>query len=124
MLYRGDGIAPQIQPGESPLRFLFYYNSTVTFLKGVAPFFFLGLPGGRDTHFLLAHRLVGTPLFIRRLAKIALHGIQQAAQVRPPGEQIGDPPAQRAVGLVETLTVNRPLLSTMPLRIPVALGQS
>ncbi len=43
MLYRGDGIAPQIQPGESPLRFLFYYNSAVTFLKGVAPFFFLGL---------------------------------------------------------------------------------
>jgi 4-amino-4-deoxy-L-arabinose transferase-like glycosyltransferase len=43
MLYRGDGIAPQIQPGESPLRFLFYYNSAVAFLKGVAPFFFVGL---------------------------------------------------------------------------------
>jgi len=43
LLYRGDGIAAQIKPATSPLRFLFYYNSTVIFLKGVAPFFFAGL---------------------------------------------------------------------------------
>ncbi len=43
VLYQGPGIAAQIKPAVSPLRFLFYYNSTVIFLKGVAPFFFLGL---------------------------------------------------------------------------------
>ncbi len=43
VLYHGPGIAAQIKPAASPLRFLFYYNSTVIFLKGVAPFFFLGL---------------------------------------------------------------------------------
>lgn len=52
VLYRGDGIAPQVQPRESPLRFLFYFNAAVVFLKGVAPFFFVGLVGllaSRDT---------------------------------------------------------------------------
>jgi MFS family permease len=43
MLYRGDGIAPNVAPGASPLRFLFYFNAAVNFLKGVAPFFFGGL---------------------------------------------------------------------------------
>jgi len=36
VLYQGPGIAAQIKPAASPLRFLFYYNSTVIFLKGVA----------------------------------------------------------------------------------------
>jgi len=52
VLYRGDGIAPQVQPHASPLRFLFYYNYAVVFLKGVAPFFFAGLVAvvaSRDT---------------------------------------------------------------------------
>ena len=43
VLYRGDGIAPHVQPGASPLRFLFYFNAAVVFLKGIAPFFFVGL---------------------------------------------------------------------------------
>jgi hypothetical protein len=43
VLYRGDGIAPQVQPSASPLRFLFYFNAAVVFLKGVAPFTLVGL---------------------------------------------------------------------------------
>jgi 4-amino-4-deoxy-L-arabinose transferase-like glycosyltransferase len=52
VLYRGDGIAPQVQPNASPLRFLFYFNAAAVFLKGVAPFFFVGLVAllaSRDT---------------------------------------------------------------------------
>jgi len=66
------------------------------------PLFILGVPGGRDADLLFAYGLARLLIGISRLAEIPFDGVEKEVQLRPPGEQVGDPPAQGAVGLVQT----------------------